>query len=111
MDLSVLPKAFVDVNQIKHNSYILVALTARILLKKGWGTEEILEFLREARSGNYDNILNTVLKYTVQAPEDQNSLDEKPESEDCISCGEPTSDDDLYCNICLTYSIDELGEY
>jgi hypothetical protein len=45
------------------NAFAILAATKNSMKKAGWSREEIDEFFEEATSGDYDHLLQTVMKY------------------------------------------------
>lgn len=45
------------------NAFMVLGLAQRAAKKAGWTKEEIEKFMDEARSGNYDHLLQTCTNY------------------------------------------------
>ncbi len=45
------------------NAFAVLAAARKAIKKAGWGKKEIEDFLEEAMSGDYDHLLQTIMKY------------------------------------------------
>ena len=45
------------------NAFNLLGICQRVAREAGWSNERVNEFLKEAQSGDYDNLLRTCHKY------------------------------------------------
>lgn len=45
------------------NAFAILGRAQRVARKAGWSKERINEFMKEAMSGNYDNLLQTCMKW------------------------------------------------
>lgn len=45
------------------NAFAVLAAARKAMKKAGWDKKEIEDFLEEAMSGDYNNLLQTVMKY------------------------------------------------
>jgi len=61
------PKASVDLTRIDGNAFAILGAVRRSLRKAGATKEQQDEFLREATSGDYDNLLQTVMRWVETA--------------------------------------------
>ena len=48
------------------NAFVLMGTFSANAKKQGWSKAEINEVLEECRSGDYDNLLSTLIKYTTE---------------------------------------------
>lgn len=62
-DLSTLPRPVVALVGKDGNAFSILGRTMAAMRKAGWSDDEINQFHAEATSGNYDNLLGTVIKY------------------------------------------------
>ena len=60
------------------NAYFIMGAFQRQARKEGWTQEEINEVLEEAKSGDYDHLLQTIMKHC----EDSVSIEEEEYEED-----------------------------
>lgn len=57
------PNATVDLTRIDGNAFAILGAVQRALRKAGATKEQQDEFMREATSGDYDNLLQTVMRW------------------------------------------------
>lgn len=57
------PNASVDLTRIDGNAFAILGAVQRSLRKAGATKEQQDEFMREATSGDYDNLLQTVMRW------------------------------------------------
>lgn len=57
------PKAKVDLTRVDGNAFAILGTVKKALAKAGATKDEQAEFMREATSGNYDNLLQTVMRW------------------------------------------------
>lgn len=61
--LSERPTVNLDLVGIDGNAMVILASFSRQAKKCGWTKEEIKEVVREAKSGDYDHLLQTIIKH------------------------------------------------
>lgn len=54
-------KVKLNLVEIDGNAYAIMAAFQRQARREGWTTEEIDEVLNEAKSGDYDNLIYTIV--------------------------------------------------
>lgn len=69
-----------DLIGLDGNAFSLMGAFARRARAEGWTPEEIGQVMSECKSGDYDNLLRTLLKYTK--PSDGKSDDDEEEGEE-----------------------------
>lgn len=57
------PNATIDLARIDGNAFAILGAVHRALLKAGATKEQQDEFMREATSGDYNNLLQTVMRW------------------------------------------------
>ena len=45
------------------NAFFILGRAKRVAFDDGWSAEKIIKFLDEAKSGSYDHLLQTCMKY------------------------------------------------
>lgn len=56
-------KPVLKLSGIDGNAFAILGEAKKVALKAGWSPEKITEFKSEAMSGDYDNLLSTLIKY------------------------------------------------
>lgn len=100
MNLETLPRPQVELVGQDGNAYAVLGRCAKAARKAGWTPEQIEEFRVEATSGDYDKLLQTVIKYCDDVAEE--------DYEECQWCGAP-----MRHGICTDYcvEVDEEEDY
>jgi len=57
------PDVEVQLTGVDGNAYVIMGVVASALRKAGVSQEEIAEYHKEATSGNYDNLLQTTMRW------------------------------------------------
>ncbi len=57
-------KVTLDLVGIDGNAFVILGKFKRKAKQQGWSKEEIQEVLDEAKSGDYDHLLKTIIKHT-----------------------------------------------
>ena len=70
------PENYVPLVGEDGNAYAILGRVARALKRAGVSKEEIAEFRDEATSGDYDNLLRTVLAWVSEGEEDEEDWDD-----------------------------------
>lgn len=70
MSLENLPRPVVKLVGEDGNAYSILGRCHAAMRKVGWQREQISLFQKEAMSGDYDNLLRTVMKYCDEDSED-----------------------------------------
>jgi Tfp pilus assembly protein PilW len=63
VSLAGLPKPAVQLSGEDGNAFMVLGLMTRALRKAGWTPEQVKAFAEEAKSGDYDHLLATCMKY------------------------------------------------
>lgn len=61
--MSKFPEVHVDLEGMDGNAFIIIARTRRALRKAGATPEQLEEFSAEVESGDYDNVIQTVMRW------------------------------------------------
>ena len=61
------------------NAYAVMGVFSRQARREGWTQEEIDLVLEEAKSGDYDHLLSTIMTYCE--PQDEEELEDEEEQE------------------------------
>ena len=56
------PDIKVQLSGESHNAFFIIGRTRRAMERAGVSSDEIAAFTNEARSGDYDNVLQTVMR-------------------------------------------------
>lgn len=96
------PEVSVQLLGIDGNAFNVLGVVSKAMRRAGVAKPEIDEFMKEATSGDYDHLLQTVMKWVTTDETD----DEGEEGKICPRCGR-TVDDDGYCPRCQSW--DALG--
>lgn len=56
---------------IDGNAFVIIGTVARELRRAGATPEQVKQFQNEAMSGDYDNVLTTALRWTVDPDDDE----------------------------------------
>ena len=70
------PEIYVPLVGEDGNAYAILGRVARALKRAGVSKDEIAEFHSEATSGDYDNLLRTVLAWVSEGEEDEEDWDD-----------------------------------
>jgi len=57
------PNIDVDLSNVDGNAHMLIGTVSRALRRNGVGQGEIREFQDEAKSGDYDNVIQTIMSW------------------------------------------------
>lgn len=57
------PNIGVDLSNVNGNAHALIGTVSRALRRNGVGQEEIREFQDQAKSGDYDNVIQTIMSW------------------------------------------------
>jgi hypothetical protein len=71
-DVSVNKQVRMTLEGLDGNAFGLMGAFQRHARRQGWTKEEIKVVLDECTSGDYDHLLQTLLKYTTEEEEDVN---------------------------------------
>lgn len=64
------PNVHVDLIGEDGNAFSILGRVSKAMKREGISVEEIAEFMTEAESGDYDNLLTTVQKYVATNVDD-----------------------------------------
>lgn len=64
VELAALPRAKVNLVGCNGNAFAILATVDRALRKAGWTPEQRTTFRAEAKSGDYQHLLATAMKYS-----------------------------------------------
>jgi len=70
-DLSKLPRPTVKLIGEDGNAFAILGRCRAAMRKAGWPKEAIDQFVKEATSSDYNNLLCTAVKYTTPPPEEE----------------------------------------
>lgn len=70
------PKVIVPLVGEDGNAFAILARCQRAMRKAGWTKEEIDTFMKEAKGGDYNHLLCTVMKYTDEPETDGENNEE-----------------------------------
>lgn len=59
-----------DLSNIDGNAYVIIAKFSRAARRCGWAPQEIAAVAKEATSGDYDHLLQTIIRH-VRQPDDE----------------------------------------
>lgn len=62
--MTINKKVKMELVGIDGNAFSIIGAFTKEARRQGWSKEEIDEVLEEAKSGDYDNLLQTFIKYT-----------------------------------------------
>jgi len=60
-----------DLVGVNGNAFMIMGVFRRQAQKEGWSKDEIDAVLKEAKSGNYDHLLATIINHCESKDEDQ----------------------------------------
>jgi len=58
-----MPKLTLDLSEIDGNAFVILGKARKVMKKDGINTDIIEKFTKETTSGDYDHLLQTVMKY------------------------------------------------
>lgn len=56
-------KPILELSEQDGNAFFIIARARRVARKAGWSDDKIEEFTEEAKNGDYDNVIQTCMKY------------------------------------------------
>ena len=100
MNLESLPRPKVELVGQDGNAYAILGRCSKAAKRAGWTKEQVIEFHGEATSGDYDKLLQTVIKYFGEVEEDEGGFE-------CAWCARVVGEHELtylildgYCEDC-----------
>jgi len=69
-----------ELTGVDGNAYAILGVFSRQARREGWTQEEIDLVLEEAKSGDYDHLLSTIMTYCE--PQDEEEQDDEQQQED-----------------------------
>jgi len=61
---TITKKVDLDLADLDGNAFMLIGAWRKQARREGWSAEEIDQVIDEAESGDYDHLLQTLMKYT-----------------------------------------------
>jgi len=84
--MEIRKKVVLDLTSINGNAYSLMANFRKQAQREKWTKEEIDFVLSEAKSGNYDHLLNTLASYCEEEMDNNDDNDNDEDENDCVDC-------------------------